>query len=57
MENAKHIACDVLYRTQDPKYSEEIREYQGCPTVATTRGGRIYLGWYSGGTTEPHIEN
>jgi len=57
MDLAKQIACEVLYRTDDPKYDERIREYQGCPTLAVTHGGRIYLGWYSGGTTEPHIEN
>ena len=57
MDNAKRIACDVLLRTDDSKYREEIRQFQGCPTIATTRGGRIFLGWYSGGTIEPHIEN
>ncbi len=54
---ANRVACPVLYRTKDAKYEESIRQYQGCPTLAMTRGGRIYLGWYSGGTTEPHIEN
>ncbi len=43
MNYAKEIACDVLYRTNDPKYDEDIRQYQGCPTLAVTRGGRIYL--------------
>ena len=57
MDNAKQIACEVLYRTKDAKYEESIRQYQGCPTIAVTRGGRIYLGWYSGGSREPHIEN
>ncbi len=47
----------VLYRPDDPRYREEIRSFQGCPTVAVTRGGRIYAGWYSGGTREPHPEN
>lgn len=31
--------------------------FQGCPTVAVTNGGRIYLGWYSGGVQEPHMNN
>ena len=57
MNNAGTIACSVLYRTEDEQYGESIRQFQGCPTLAVTRGGRIYLGWYSGGTTEPHIEN
>lgn len=57
MNNAKSIPCSVLYRPTDPKYGESIRLFQGCPTVAVTRKGRVYLGWYSGGTREPHMEN
>lgn len=57
MSNAKSVACELLYNTDDLKYSESIRKFQGCPTVAVTKNGRIYLGWYSGGTTEPHMEN
>ncbi len=49
--------CKVLYRPQDEKYAESIRNFQGCPSVAITRGGRIYLGWYSGGVREPDMEN
>lgn len=55
-DNAK-IPTKILYRPSDDIYSEENRFFQGCPTVATTRGGRIYLGWYSGGTGEPRLEN
>ena len=55
-DNAK-TACQVLYRPHDEAYSEKIRQFQGCPTVAVTRGGRVYLGWYSGGTKEPDIRN
>ena len=51
------IACKVQYRPADPKYDESIREFQGCPTVAISRGGRVFLGWYSGGTGEPHMDN
>ncbi|MBE6883306.1 MAG: bifunctional 4-hydroxy-2-oxoglutarate aldolase/2-dehydro-3-deoxy-phosphogluconate aldolase [Ruminococcaceae bacterium] len=57
MRNAEKIPCDVLYRPQSLKYHEDIRMFQGCPTIAVTKGGRIYLGWYSGGTTEPHMSN
>lgn len=57
-EIADKLACELVLRPDDPKYTDEhIRLYQGCPTLAVTRGGRIYLGWYSGGTREPHIEN
>lgn len=57
VDNAKNICCDFLYNTNDEKYAEEIRQFQGCPTIAITKGGRIFLGWYAGGTTEPHMDN
>ena len=51
------VACPLLYRPKDEKYAESIRNFQGCPTIAITRGGRIFLGWYSGGVREPDLEN
>ena len=57
MKNADKTACEVLYRPESDKYDQDIRMFQGCPTVAVTGGGRIYLGWYAGGTGEPHMEN
>ena len=51
------IACKVKYKPNDPKYDEKIRKFQGCPTVAVSKRGRVFLGWYSGGTSEPHMEN
>lgn len=55
--NAKTIPCELLYKPTDPNFEEPIRQFQGCPTIAVTRGGRVYLGWYSGGTREPHMDN
>lgn len=55
-DNAR-TACPILYRPTDEKYSEAIRKFQGCPTIAVTPKGRVFLGWYSGGIREPHIEN
>lgn len=49
--------CDVLHYPTDARYAEAIRQYQGCPTIAATRGGRLFAGWYSGGTQEPHMDN
>ena len=57
MDNADKYSCDVLYNPKDTRYLENIRMFQGCPTIAVTRGGRIYLGWYAGGTCEPHMRN
>lgn len=36
---------------------EELRAFQGCPTIARTRGGRLFAGWYTGGLLEPCIDN
>ncbi len=57
MLHAKDAPCQVLMYPTDPQYDEGIRHFQGCPTVAVTRGGRVWAGWYSGGTREPHMEN
>ena len=58
MNHAKTVAAPVLLHPTEARYADECtRQWQGCPTVAVTRGGRIYAGWYSGGTCEPHIEN
>ena len=57
MKNARNRACELLYRPTDARFDENIRHFQGCPTIAVTPGGRIWLAWYSGGTKEPHMEN
>ena len=41
----------------DESLSEAHRAWQGCPTVALTRAGRIFAGWYTGGVFEPCINN
>ena len=43
MDNASKISCDILYNPRDTRYLENIRMFQGCPTVAVTKGGRIYV--------------
>lgn len=57
MTNAQSIPCEIIMYPKDPKYDEKIRQFQGCPTLAVTKGGRIFIGWYAGGTREPHMEN
>ncbi len=56
MTNAEKYVSFLKY-PKDPKFAENIRQFQGCPTIAVTKGGRIFMGWYSGGTCEPHIDN
>lgn len=36
---------------------EALRAWQGCPSVAVTRGGRLFAAWYTGGLLEPCIHN
>ncbi len=58
MTNAQKIPCALIKNPTDPAFRDvSIRHFQGCPTIAVTPGGRIWLGWYSGGTREPHIDN
>lgn len=57
MNNAKNYPCEILRNTSSTKFLEDIRVFQGCPTLAITKGGRIYAGWYAGGLREPHMDN
>ncbi len=57
MNNAKSLAAEVIFDPKSLKYHEDIRMFQGCPTLAVTRGGRIFLGWYAGGLGEPSMDN
>lgn len=47
------------YIRLDPgaEVSEQNRAWQGCPTIARTKGGRLFAGWYTGGMFEPCIHN
>ena len=56
-DNAKNIPCGFLINPTDEKYAEETRQFQGCPTIAVTPKGRVFLGWYSGGGGEPQMDN
>ncbi len=57
MNNAKDQAAEIIFDPKSLKYHEDIRMFQGCPTLAVTRGGRIFLGWYAGGLGEPSMDN
>lgn len=57
MEFANKVPGDFIYETNDPIYEENIRQFQGCPSIAVTRGGRVWMAWYSGGVREPHMDN
>ena len=56
MSNARKYT-QVILPPYDGRFAKEIRQWEGCPTIAITTGGRIYAGWYTGGIREPHIDN
>ncbi len=44
---ASKIACDFINYPTDERFTDEhIRKFQGCPTIAITKEGRIFLAWY-----------
>ena len=55
-DNAKK-PCSVRYYPTDSRFTEAEVRYQGCPTVAVTHGGRVFVGWYGGGVKEPSLEH
>lgn len=52
LEKAKYI---VVHPGEE--VSEAHRAWQGCPTIARTKGNRLFAGWYTGGLLEPCIYN
>lgn len=61
MENICNNWCQKDYPyinfAPDDSVSEENRAWQGCPSVAVTKKGRLFAGWYTGGAFEPCITN
>jgi len=49
---AKNIRINV-----SREYAEENRAWQGAPSIAMTSGGRLYVGFMSGGIYEPDPRN
>lgn len=45
--------ADVLVCPKQEKYQLANRKWQGCPSIAKTRGGRLWSAWFSGGEKEP----
>ena len=43
-ETAALSPCELIMNPTDPKYTDvTVRQFQGCPTIAATRGGRLYV--------------
>lgn len=57
MDNANKVSCPVIVDPNPEDYDEKSREYQGCPSIAMTKNGRIFVAWYAGGFNEPHMDN
>lgn len=47
----------IINQNPGKEYQLSKRLWQGCPTILRTPAGRLYAGWYSGGTGEPSPEN
>ena len=47
----------TLDTAPDERFALSRRLWQGCPTILRTPKGRLYAGWYSGGSCEPDPEN
>ena len=41
----------------DDSFGEANRAWQGCPSIAVTKNGRLFSAWFSGGDFEPCINN
>lgn len=41
----------------DDSFGEVNRAWQGCPSIAVTKNGRLFSAWFSGGDFEPCINN
>lgn len=57
MSSAQHSLVSRVVPLSGDRFELRNRLYQGCPTVACTRGGRLFAGWYSGGSREPSFLN
>lgn len=49
--------ANVLICPTQEKYQLANRKWQGCPSIARTRGGRLWAAWFSGGEKEPGYGN
>jgi hypothetical protein len=51
--SAAEFSADVNVITQPGKeYGDAARLWQGIPSIERTRGGRLFVAWYSGGPAE-----
>lgn len=50
-------AFPYIFMAPDEKFGVHKRAWQGCPTIAVTKKGRMFAGWYTGGAFEPCIDN
>ena len=57
MEDHKHTINSEIIVNPPAEFGVKYRLWQGCPSIARTRGGRLYAGWYSGGRREPSMFN
>lgn len=47
----------VIITQPGPQYSAAYRQWQGCSSICRTPKGKLFAGWYSGGSREPSYWN
>ena len=57
MSNAKEYSCEFIIHPDEKLLNDRVLKFIGCPTLAITKGGRFFAGWYFGGIREPHMDN
>ena len=57
MSYASFTPADMIVYPKPEMYVRPDNRYRGCPTVAVTKKGRVFVGWYTGGYCEPHMDN
>ena len=55
-ETTLPVPCSFI-QYEEKKHGTSTRLWQGCPTIAVTKGGKLFAGWYSGGSREPSLLN
>jgi len=55
-ETTLPVPCPFI-QYDEKKHGTSTRLWQGCPTIAVTKGGKLFAGWYSGGSREPSLLN
>lgn len=57
MDKELHLIGGVPDFQPGERFTLKNRQWQGCPAIERTPGGRLWATWFTGGHTEPHMDN